>query len=114
MGDKLANYDLDQLAVRVEGGSDSDGQKAEPILVAKAMVGLQSSVKDLQLQIIEAGKGIRTTFRISLDRLEKQIEKYSESSSKQAEALKRLTLALVVVGFLQVIVGVLQIIFRSQ
>lgn len=61
MTNELSKYSLDKLAQRVEDGSDSDGQKAQPILIAKAMLELQISIKDLQKQISLASVGIKGT-----------------------------------------------------
>lgn len=110
MADNLSNYNLENLAKRVEGGSDSDGQKAEPILIAKSMIELQNSIIALQRQIPMTGSEIRTTMdrsigklSNSINELKEEIKKYSESSNKHATAIKLLTGGLVFVGLLQLI-----------
>lgn len=112
MNDGLSKYNLDELANRVEGGSDSSAQKAEPILMAKSMVVLKTAVKDLQLQIIELGKYLGSTLRDnkkSMDELNGSIDKYSKSSDKHAKALNWLTTGLVIVGVTQIIVSIINI-----
>ena len=109
--DSLSKYKLDELAKRVEGGSDSDGQKAEPILIAKVMVELQNSIITLQQQIPMTGSEIRTTISRatdklseSVDKLREEIHEYSKSSDRYATAMKWLTFALVAVGMAQMVV----------
>lgn len=108
----LLKYNLDQLAQRVEGGSDSDGQKAEPILIAKAMTELQNSITALHNQIPLTGVEIRMTISKatdklsgSVDKLRDEIQVYSKSSDRYANAMKWLTFALVAVGILQIVVS---------
>ena len=108
----LSKYDLDKLAQRVEGGSDSDGQKAEPILIAKAMTELQNAITALHNQIPLTGVEIRTTISRatdklagSVDKLHDEIQVYSKSSDRYANAMKWLTFALVAVGIIQVVIS---------
>lgn len=107
----LSKYTIDQLAIRVEGGIDSDGLKAEPILIAKSMIELQRAVVALKDQIPLTGVEIRMTISRAAERLSEsvnnlgqEIKNYSKSSDKYANAMKWLTVALVAVGLLQVVV----------
>ncbi|MEK7616053.1 MAG: hypothetical protein AAB420_02500 [Patescibacteria group bacterium] len=115
MDSRLSKYTLDELAERVEGGGDSSAQKAEPILIAKALVELQQSITTLQKQIPQTGSEIRSTIgRVSEELsetvrgLRTEMQAYSASNDKYATAMKWLTVGLVVVGVGQVIVTLIK------
>lgn len=115
MPNSLSKYNIDDLAERVESGGDSDGQKAEPILIAKSMIELQNSIIALQQQIPITGSEIRGTIRSAteelsktVDKLNDEIKEYSKASDRYAKAMRWLTFGLVMVGILQVVIAIIK------
>jgi len=108
--DSLNKYGLDELAGRVEAGSDSDGQKAEPILIAKSNMILTRQINDsmriLSLFIDSMNKEVKKEIeglnvemgetKKSINGLANEITIASSASSKHAKSLSRYTLWLAV------------------
>lgn len=100
----LEGYIADELAKRVEEGSDSSGQKAESILIAKALFELRESVTGLKTQIPITSSDIKINLSKnaekiteSMDALKKEINTFSLSSGQQAKTLNFWTKGLVFV-----------------
>ena len=82
----LQKYSIDELANRIEKGSDrAPSYKAEPLLIAKALSELQSSITNLQGQISATSIEIRTNLSKnaekitkSMDSLKHEIKTFSE------------------------------------
>jgi len=107
----LKDYNIDNLVNRVEGGSDSDGQKAEPILIAKSLLELQESItllhKQIPLTAVEIKVNLsKNTEKIteSMDALKKAINDSSIASSRQAGILNFWTKGLVFATIVLVLV----------
>jgi hypothetical protein len=106
----LGKYNLDELAKRVEAGSDSDGQKAEPILIAKSNMILTRQINDsmrtLSLFIDSMNKEVKREIeglnsemgemKKSIDGLANEITIASSASFKQAKSVSRYTLWLAI------------------
>ena len=105
----LSEWNIDELAKLVASGADTSAQKAQPLLIAKAMVELAGNVRALQEQIPQTiGNGADHMIKKldelndTLVNLKGEINGYSVSSSRHAFAIEILTAGLVLVGFLQI------------
>jgi len=92
---KLSEYNINNLTSRVESGSDSSGQKAMPILLAKSMFDLQTSIVNVSNHLCFA-----------ITDLKSEIEKSRKSSDNYSRSMKWLTGALVFVGVAQILVAI--------
>lgn len=97
MTNNLLNYDIDELAKRVEKGQDSSGQKAEPILIAKSLIELKYSTEKLSGVMSESAMVLKEEF-----------ERFSKSNNKHANSIRWLTVGIVIVGILQIILYLIQ------
>lgn len=86
MTKKLSEYTVDELAGQVEGGNDSTGQKAMPLLIAKTTLELSHSVDSL--------RGV--------------VEGYSRSSDKSSNIMKWLTVVLAIATVANVVVFIIK------
>lgn len=107
----LSNYNLDDLADKIEqSGNLGAGLKEQSIIIAKAMIELKIAIRNLQLQVLETSKNIRSSIKYSgeqlsasVNKFSSNVEKYSASSDKYYKAIIWLTLGLVLVGIANVI-----------